>query len=54
MQVIDAGHFWAQPGDRESAAKLRQLMTDINNYDGRQLDVSLIIRAGCAKILSII
>ena len=35
-EVIDAGFFWAQRGDMEYAAKLEQLMSDLNDYNGTQ------------------
>ena len=40
MQAIDAGHFWALPGDSESSSKLSQLMSDINDYNREPLQVS--------------
>ena len=33
LKVIDAGHFWAQPGEIEYSAKLAQLMNDLNDYN---------------------
>ena len=39
FQVINAGHFWAQKPDSESASKLQMLQENINMYDGRNLEV---------------
>lgn len=39
FQVINAGHFWAQKPDSESARKLQMLQENINMYDGRNLEV---------------
>ena len=39
FQVLNAGHFWAQKPDSESASKLQMLQENINEYDGRDLEV---------------
>ena len=39
LQVVDAGHFWAQKPDRESATRLHMLQDGINRNEGRNLRV---------------
>ena len=43
FQVIDAGHFWAQKPESESARGLQMLQERINNNEGRNLRVRRMI-----------
>ena len=43
FQVIDAGHFWAQKPESESARGLQMLQDRINNNEGRNLRVRRMI-----------
>ena len=43
FQVIDAGRFWAQKPESESARGLQMLQERINNNEGRNLKVRRMI-----------